>query len=350
MNIQEFKKVFPVLRKHKIVPFLHGNQGIGKTQTVKQIAQEQGLGFIHLHLATQEVGDLVGLLMKRDNGTVYHARPEWFPTEGQGIIFLDELNRAHPEVLQAMFSFITEGTMHTHKLPTGWNIVAAGNYQNNEFNTTDMSDAAWLSRFCHIDFKPTIEEFILYAEDSEHFDVAGFIRENGEMLERTAKQDNLNFITPDRRAWLTMVAPLDSEETIEQERFELYSGCVGSAAAAAYISYKNKKEKVISARQIINGYNDKIANQIKKMGNAKNSRLDLLNKTTEEVLLTIEKKPEILKDEKKLENIMNFILDLPKEMLLMFFDKLKTHTSTEKNLLLNNVELVKAIKHRIKSK
>jgi MoxR-like ATPase len=159
MNIQDFKKYLPTLLKNNIVPFTWGNQGIGKTQSIAQVAAQAGIGFVHLHLATQEVGDLVGLLMIQADGTVKHARPEWFPTEGEGIIFLDELNRAHPDVIQAMFSFITSKTIHTHKLPDGWKIVAAGNYQSDQFNVTDTSDAAWMSRFCHIELQPTVQEF-----------------------------------------------------------------------------------------------------------------------------------------------------------------------------------------------
>jgi hypothetical protein len=349
MNIQEFKKIFPILRKHKIVPFLHGNQGIGKTQVVKQCAKEYDLQFIHLHLATQEVGDLVGLLIKNEDGTVKHARPEWFPTDGQGVIFLDELNRAHPEVLQAMFSFITEGTMHQHKLPSGWNIVAAGNYQNNEFTTTDMSDAAWLSRFCHIDFKPTTEEFILYAEDSEAFDIAGFIRENGDCLERKAKENNIDFITPDRRAWLTMIAPLDNEKSIDNERYELYIGCVGQSAAASYLTYKNKKEKAISGTQVLNQY-EKVRETILLYSQNKNSRLDMITKTTNEILTRLKNNSETFKDEKQMCNLKEYLLDIPKESMLTFIDEVSKMSCVEKSLFLNDKEFSKRLKERAQLK
>src|ERR1019366_7781561 len=119
MNFTEIKKTIPVLLRNRVVPFLWGAQGVGKTQGVRQIAEEMGGGFVHLNLATQEVGDLVGLLVHNSDGTVKHARPEWFPIEGKGIVFLDECNRASPDGLQAMFPFITEGTIHTHRLGSG---------------------------------------------------------------------------------------------------------------------------------------------------------------------------------------------------------------------------------------
>lgn len=349
MNIKEFKTVFPVLRKHKIVPFLWGNQGIGKTQVVKQCAKQQGLNFIHLHLATQEVGDLVGLLKHDADGTVSHARPEWFPTSGEGVIFLDELNRAHPETLQAMFSFITEGTMHRHKLPEGWSIVAAGNYQNNEFNTTDMSDAAWYSRFCHIDFQPTKEEFIIYAEEKEAFEVAGFIRENGDCLEREVKMNNLTFIAPDRRAWLTMISPLENEESIENERYELYKGCVGESAAAAFMTYKKKKEKAVSAKQVLFQY-DKVKEIIKLNSNPKNSRLDTITKTANEVLSRLIDDENLLNDEKVMNNLFEFLTDIPRESTLTFLNSLKDVSNQNKSIIMNSEKFAKKLKNRILEK
>ena len=226
MNITEIKKVVPVLLKNKVVPYFHGQQGIGKTQVVKQIAKENDLKLIHLHLATQDVGDLVGLLIHGENGTVKHARPEWFPAEGRGIVYLDEINRAHPDVLQAMFSFVTEGTIHRHKLPEGWAIIAAGNYQSNMFNTTEMSDAAWTSRFCHIDFQPTKEEFILFAEDKKAFSVASFIRSQPEMLQVQHKERlNMSMITPDPRSYLDAIAKLEEESSIEFDVMKFTRSC-----------------------------------------------------------------------------------------------------------------------------
>lgn len=349
MNIQEYKKIFPILRKHKIVPFLHGNQGIGKTQINKQLSKELGLDFIHLHLATQEVGDLVGLLKHNADGTVTHARPEWFPTSGEGVIFLDELNRAHPEVLQAMFSFITEGTIHQHKLPSGWNIVAAGNYQNGDFTTTDMSDAAWLSRFCHIDLKPTVEEFILYAEDNNAFEIAGFIRENGECLERKAKGDNINFVTPDRRAWMTMIAPLETEASIENERFELYQGCIGTSAASAFLTYKNKKEKAVSGNQVLTQY-EKVRSIILGYSDPKNSRNDMITKTSTEILSKLAKDPSCYKDEKLMNNLKQYILDIPKEGMLTFLNTISKQPSVEKFTLLNDKKFNDMLRQREQAK
>ncbi len=55
MNIKQLKESLPLLLKHNVVPFIWGHQGVGKTQSIAQVAKAAKVGFIHLHLATQEV-------------------------------------------------------------------------------------------------------------------------------------------------------------------------------------------------------------------------------------------------------------------------------------------------------
>ncbi len=324
MNIQQVKETLPILMKHDIVPFLWGVQGVGKTETVKQIAKEQKVGFVHLHLATQEVGDLVGLLKHNDDdGTVSHARPEWLPTDGNGILFLDELNRAHPDVLQAVFSLIMGKTIHQHALPNGWKIVAAGNYASGEFTTTDMSDKALMSRFCHIDFEPTAEEFIAYADSIGAASVAGFISEDKSCLESSKREKPEHNVTPDRRAWLKMIAPLENEKMGEAARFEIYSGIIGPVAASAFVNWKKSEERKIRIADILNDY-PKHREKVKKIGKGKKeARFDLISAPLEE-LVTKLKMPEnqdMLKPE-HVENLKDFFLDVPRESVLATIKKL----------------------------
>lgn len=330
MNIQMFKKVLPSLMRNNVVPFVWGLQGVGKTQTVQQIAAENNMKCIVLHCATQEVGDLIGLLTRdSDSDTVYHARPEWFPTEADGptIVFLDELNRAPQDVLQALFSFITHGTLHRHQLPKGCHIVAAGNYASDSFTVTDTSDAAWLSRFCHLDFKPTAEEWIAYAEKKDMFDLAAFMREQPTLLETSGKKAeslDTSFITPDRRAWTDGVGRLLKDENFpEGAKYEVFSGLVGPAAAAAFQTWMNKQEKAFNLNHILQGYNGKIRARVRELTkDATQTRGDLLNQPIDELFVKIEANPELLSAVGFLDNLKLFLLDLPKELSTKAFVRL----------------------------
>lgn len=348
MNIKDVKQVLPFLLKNKIVPFFWGSQGVGKTSVMKQYCADNNLDIRVLYTATQDVGDLIGLLVKDDNGGVYHARPKWFPTEGEGIIFLDELNRAPNDVIQAMFSFILEGKLHTHVLPPGWKIVAAGNYNSDRFTTTDTSDAAWMSRFCHLDFTPTIEEFIVHAESRNMFDVAAFIREQPNMLELSAKDGgrlDKNFIVPDRRAFVEGIGKLELEKDFpDEQRYEVYSGLVGPTSAAAYLTWKTKQEKSLSLNEIFNEYGKKSRNKIKAIMNneAGDIRFDLLNQPIDELIAKLENDPELLNKDSRLNNLKQYLLDIPRELSMKAFVTFgKLPQFYGKHQILNDAEYVK---------
>lgn len=341
MNISEIKQVVPVLLKHKIVPILWGNQGKGKTAVLKQIAKENGFdGVIHLQLASQEVGDLVGVLLEQPDGTAKHARPDWFPESGKYMVFLDEFNRAHPDVLQAMFTFILEGKIHQHVLPKETVIVAAANYQSSKFNVTDTSDSALMSRFCHIDFQPTKEEFIVYAESLGAESVADFIRDYPQMLENDGKDKfDFNSVTPDRRSWLDFVAPLEQEQSIESMRFDVYQGLIGATAAAAFMTWKNESREKLSGKMVLTNY-AKVQDRVKRMSSRSDMRFDLLNVAVEEIYLIISEKGKLQK--KELENFKQFILDVPMEFGLKITKKIQESSFrwSQKNEIVNNKEFV----------
>lgn len=346
MNISEFKKYLPVLMNNNIPPFVWGNPGIGKTQAVKQVAKELGIGCFVLNLATQDVGDLVGLLVHDPaTGTVYHAKPKWWPAEGtRGILFLDEANRAHPEVQQALYPMMTSRTLHTHILPDGWAIVLAGNYNNERHNVTDMSDDAWVSRFCQIDLKPTVQEFISYAESVGADTVASFITEHPQMLETNFKDSNDFFVKPDRRSYIEMINLLEREEMPETVRYELYTGIIGVTATAAFFAHKKQAGRAIKLKDIVKDYS-KVKSRVTAANRKDSTSFDVLAAPIEELTLTLEQKPDFL-TEQKVVQLKEFLLDIPLELLFKTCTKLSTLTFGFKDSVLNDPVFVKRISNR----
>jgi MoxR-like ATPase len=342
VNINDIKNCLPTLLKNNIVPYLHGAQGVGKTQVVRQIAKDLNMGFVALYLSNLEVGDLIGLLDRNDSGEVYHMRPNWFPTGGKGIIFLDEFNRAHPDVLQAMLPFALDKTLHTHKLPEGWHIVVAGNYNNNNFNVTDISDAALLSRFCHIDFRPSPEEFIIYAEANGAESVAKFIRHNKELLETPASSFDNSIVTPDRRSWFDMIGKLEKETAIDEQRFELYSGIIGQVAAGSFLSFKKEAQESLELSKILDSYDKvrfKVTDTVKDQ---KDVRMDFLNQPIDELLTKLKQEPELL-SLSRVANLKKFIVDIPLELAAKLLKNLSSMSYSNRDLLVNDVEFCKII-------
>src|SRR5690606_4467190 len=162
-----------------------------------------------LRLGTQDVGDLLGLAdfeRDRDGNSVAtkFMRPDWFPTnpDSKGIIFLDEVNRARRDVLQAVFQLVLDKRLHRYVLPKGWQVIAAMNPNTGDYIVTDISDKAFMDRFCHINLAPSKQEFCKYARDRKFDDKwLQFLQEQPEMLQGELEAFDLSDIKPSRRSW-----------------------------------------------------------------------------------------------------------------------------------------------------
>jgi len=137
-----------------------GPSGIGKSSIVRAVAEELGLPLIDLRVSLLEPVDLLGL-PSIGNGVTNWNRPQFLPTEGKGILFLDELNLGSREVLKALYQLLLDRQIGAYKLPDGWKIVAAGNRSEDRASVTTMPDPL-LKRLLHITVETTVEDFTAY--------------------------------------------------------------------------------------------------------------------------------------------------------------------------------------------
>lgn len=160
--------------KVKLPLMLWGHHGIGKTEIVKQSAEELGYNLVVLHLATQDIIDLIGrpITKKSKCGTDVQewATPSWLQnaldntalTGKPNIFFLDEFNRGPRLVLASMLPFLIEGIMHTHKIGPKDAVIAAANPATEDYEVNELTDKALLDRLGHVILKPKNEEYIKY--------------------------------------------------------------------------------------------------------------------------------------------------------------------------------------------
>jgi len=349
MNINDLKKVLPALLKNDIVPFLWGHTGDGKTTTYIQVAKQLfGGGYRHIYFGPNDTGDIMGLPVKQPNGEHKYTRPTWFPTEGSGVIILDELNRIHPDVMQGIFSFIREKKLGEHVLPPGWKIVAAGNYETDEYGVTStMFEQAWMARFCHIHFSPTMEEFCMYLEDRGRQELADFIRENPEHAHSKSRKVADLAVRPNHRAWDEFVGALESEDMSDEVRYEVYAGIVGEASAAAYMSWKKNNRDKLRLRDILSNY-EKVRPLVKKLTEVQSeSRFDALSGPFEELATKLQKDPAFLKPD-QVKNLQAYMLDVPLELVAQTVKRLGRMQFSVKNELFNDKDFISKVAHEKK--
>ena len=243
---------------------LVGPHGIGKSEILTEYFAAKGMKVVPLFLGQMsDPGDLIGIPNRNETtGKTDFMPPWWFPLDGQPIVlFLDELNRARPEVLQTIMDLALNRTLAGRKLPEGSRIISAVN-AGEQYQLTDL-DPALVSRFNIVAFRPTVQEWLLWAE-KEGVDarVRDFIRENPLWLDKDpdAKEgaDTGLDKTPDRRAWKRVSDILLGMSEMGPVVTKAISAIVGPKAASALVSSISAR-KILSGREVLQNFDKHLA-------------------------------------------------------------------------------------------
>lgn len=146
-----------VERKLQISLMLWGPPGIGKSSIVSDVAQQNGLQLVDLRLSQLAPTDLRGLPVA-ENGLSRWFPPEFLPTGGEGILFLDEINMAPPSMQGIAQQLILDRKVGSYRVPEGWFIWAAGNRKADRAAVFEMPSAL-ANRFIHLDLVPDFDSF-----------------------------------------------------------------------------------------------------------------------------------------------------------------------------------------------
>lgn len=235
---------------------LHGSPGGGKSQIVKQVADELDYGFIDVRLSQLDPVDLRGVpSVDRDQKLTTWNPPDFLPHAGRakekGILFLDEINSAAQGTAAAAYQLVLDRRLGDYELPKGWVIVAAGNKNTDRALVNEMSSAL-RNRFSHIEYETNLDDWCEWAFMNDvHETVIGFLRfkpnllnefeakNTGEAEKKRLKavKDARAFCTP--RSW-DFVSRIMHTNPPREVEFDMIAGTVGEGAAtefAAYVKY-----------------------------------------------------------------------------------------------------------------
>ena len=235
---------------------LVGGHGIGKSEILTEYFSKKGMPVVALFLGQMaDPGDLIGIPSRNEQtGKTEFMPPYWFPLDGKPIVlFLDELNRARPEILQTIMDLALNRKLAGRQLPEGSRIISAVN-EGEQYHLTDL-DPALVSRFNIINFQPTVQEWLLWAK-REDVDprVISFIEENSLWLDRNAdareNEDTGLDKTPDRRAWKRVSDIIKGADVLTTLHQKVIASVVGAKATVAFMGAVNNK-KVVSGKDIL---------------------------------------------------------------------------------------------------
>jgi MoxR-like ATPase len=158
----------------KLSTMIWGPPGIGKSSIVAQTARKHSLGWVDLRLSQLAPTDLRGLPVAQD-GRARWFIPEFLPTEGQGVLFLDEINLAPPTMQGMAQQLVLDRRVGSYVVPEGWYIWAAGNRSEDSASVFEMP-APVANRFLHVDVEPDLASFKQYAVQSGiHEQIVAFL-------------------------------------------------------------------------------------------------------------------------------------------------------------------------------
>lgn len=219
----------------KMPAYLHGAPGIGKSSIIRDFAAQKGLPLHVVILSQIEAADLRGLpaLDHKNKRTTWYP-PEFLPSDGAGILFLDELSAAEPRLQVAAYQLILDRRVGDYVLPPGWWVVGAGNAPDDGAVSFDMGSAL-ADRLVHFHVVPEPREWIRWGQNNGISpEVLAFIQVKPDFLESNQlQQQNGQLIGPTPRSW-ERVSRVSELEKTRAVREYIVSGIVGEAAAAEF--------------------------------------------------------------------------------------------------------------------
>lgn len=249
--------------------FIQGSPGIGKSEMIRQLADEIFGGehidkqgryhgpagqfstrpyLIDIRVSQLDPVDLRGLPSIVDGKTIWNT-PDFLPTEGEGIIFFDEVNSAPPMMQAPLYQIINDNRLGEWVKPDGWYIIAAGNKDTDRAITSRLSSAL-ANRFLHIDFDVDLETWCQWALSAGiQTELIAFLRFRPELLHDFDPKKNMKaFPTP--RSWSFISRMLQSGLPPELE-YEVFSGAVGEGATAEFLGFLKIFRKMQSPDAIL---------------------------------------------------------------------------------------------------
>lgn len=256
MNItigtNELKEILDLTPSNQNI-LLVGKHGIGKSEILTSYFEEKHIPVIPLFLGQMaDPGDLIGLpYFNEQTKRTEFMPPYWFPLDDKPIaLFLDELNRARPELMQSVMDLALNRRLAGKSLPKGSQIIAAVN-AGDEYQVEDL-DPALVSRFNVYFFSPNNKEWLSWAEKNNIDErIISFIKQNPKSLDGTnafhdenpSRDENCFSKSPDRRAWKKVSDLIKNIESLTDRHIKIIAGIIGHSSAVNFILHARNEEK-----------------------------------------------------------------------------------------------------------
>lgn len=273
MDIKTFLKIAPKLPP-EIAVLMRGPTGVGKSHVVYKIAKDLDLEYIDVRGSTMDEAKVTGIPdfeTSKELKVATFVLPSWYVRACREpvVLFLDELNRSMPQVLQSFFQVVLDRCLgndaHGNPMPLHpeTRVYAAVNF-GSEYDVIEM-DPALLRRFWTVDIEPEVSDWLSWAQNANiHPILIDFIRQNPAhwRVDPASGKVSPGSVQPNGASWHRQDMSLKhmgidlSDRASKKDDGVVYSvtrGFVGTEAAIAFVDFVEKYENVISAEDVLNG-------------------------------------------------------------------------------------------------
>ena len=240
--------------------FMWGPPGIGKSDIIKQLGDEQDREVIDVRLSLWEPTDIKGIpFYNTQLNTMSWAPPQELPSDpdSTAILFLDELNSAAPATQAAAYQLILNRRVGTYKLPKGVSIVAAGNRETDKGVTYRMP-APLANRFVHLELKTDYEDWLNWATlNRVHEQVVGYVGfAKQDLYDFDPRGGSRSFATP--RSWSFVSELLSDDSLPENTLTDLVAGAIGEGLAVKFMAHRKVAKQMPKPEDILSGKIEKV--------------------------------------------------------------------------------------------
>ena len=177
--------------------------------------------------------------------------PLWFPRQGRGIIFLDELTLAPALVRNAVWELINDHALGDYQLPQGWVVIAAGNRGREDGCPEFIFEAPLSNRFSWFQLNmPSIEDWTEWAAShGVDMRIIGFLNtKRSALYTYNPNAKERAFSTP--RSWQKASDLIKGIE--DEDKLMLYiSGRVGTYVAGEFKAFLQQRRKLPPVEEFI---------------------------------------------------------------------------------------------------
>ena len=212
-QFKEFLRKSWLMMPHRAI-FVSGPVGVGKSECVKEVAEELGWELQDIRLSLLDPTDLRGLpaIDKEKRQTIW-TRPIFLPDTNDTknrVLFFDEFNTSMKSMQNGCLQLMLDRCIGEYKLPDNTRVVTAGNRIQDVGGFVSKQSPALNNRGIHVEFQTNFDDWKQWAFSHKmHPMVMGYhnFTQGKNLQVYSDKQDTDNAAFPTPRTWAFLGLP-----------------------------------------------------------------------------------------------------------------------------------------------